>query len=94
MGFVFTLNAVTTTRYSPPVHNMVVKADSLVSDQVLQGLKATFEKLRAGQGDEPGWHSDVVRDLVAPSMYPFVYSALRHPIIKLLAYFVLLTASL
>jgi hypothetical protein len=58
------------------VHNTVVKADSLVADDLRQGLKAAFETLRAEQGDEPDWHpksGDLVQDLVHPSLYPFVY---------------------
>ena len=47
-----------------------------MSDEIRQGLKAAFEKLRSEQGAEPDWHpksDDQVLDLVHPSMYPFVY---------------------
>jgi hypothetical protein len=47
-----------------------------VSDELRQGLKDAFEKLRAEQGDEPDWHpwaDEQVQDLVHPSMYSFVY---------------------
>ncbi len=57
-------------------HNTAVKADSVVSSELQQDLKAAFEKLRAEQGAEPDWHprsNDLVQDLVHPSMYPFVY---------------------
>ncbi|GAB1320932.1 Manganese lipoxygenase [Madurella fahalii] len=66
-GLIFTLNA---------DGNTVIKSDSLISDELRQGLKAAFEKLRAEQGAEPEWHpwtDDKVQDLVHPSMHPFVY---------------------
>ncbi len=71
-GSVFTINS---SGISSP-HNTAVKADSLVSDELRQDLKAAFEKLRADQGAEPDWHpnsDNQVLDLVHPSMYPFVY---------------------
>ncbi|KAK4153505.1 hypothetical protein C8A00DRAFT_15264 [Chaetomidium leptoderma] len=74
-GLVFTLNATNETRIGE-IHNTAVKADTLVSTELQQGLKAAFEKLRAEQGSEPDWHpgsDDMVQDLVHPSMYPFVY---------------------
>ena len=49
-----------------------------MGNELRQGLKATFEKLRAEQGDEPDWRPkshDLVQDLVHPSMYPFIYGA-------------------
>lgn len=68
-GLIFTVNA---------GQNTAIKSDSFVSDELRQGLKAAFEKLRAEQGDEPDWHpwtDDKVLDLVHPSLYPFVYGA-------------------
>jgi hypothetical protein len=59
-----------------PCFNTAIKADSLVGNELQQGLKAAFEKLRAGQAVEPDWRpgsDDMVQDLVHPSMYPFVY---------------------
>lgn len=77
-GLVFTINAVShaLSRYNFTIHNTAVKADSLVSDELQQGLKTAFEKLRAEQGAEPDWHprsDNLVQDLVHPSLYPFVY---------------------
>ncbi len=75
-GFVFTLNAVSEEDFNVDNHNTVVKGDSLVADELRQGLKAALEKLRAEQGHAPDWHpksDDLVQDLVHPSMYPFVY---------------------
>ena len=59
-----------------PCFNTAIKADSLVGNELQQGLKAAFEKLRAGQPVEPDWRpgsDDMVQNLVHPSMYPFVY---------------------
>jgi hypothetical protein len=73
-GLVFTINSSGTRIGSP--HNTAIKSDSIVGDELHQGLKAAFEKLRAEQGDEPDWHpgsGNMVHDLVHPSMYPFVY---------------------
>ncbi len=76
-GFVFTLNAVSADNYGgPPIHNTVVKADSLVGQEIQQALKAAFDKIRAERQNEAGWHpknDGLVQDLVDPSTYPFVY---------------------
>jgi hypothetical protein len=72
-GLIFTINS---AGISGKYHNTAIKADSLVSNYLRQGLKAAFEKLRTEQGAEPDWHprsNDMVQDLVHPSMYPFVY---------------------
>ncbi|KAK3339955.1 hypothetical protein B0T25DRAFT_365827 [Lasiosphaeria hispida] len=66
-GLIWTLNS---------KENIVVKSDTLVPTHVREGLKAAFVKLHADQADSPDWHpwtSDMVQDLVHPSMYPFVY---------------------
>ncbi|KAL2131093.1 hypothetical protein VTI74DRAFT_5567 [Chaetomium olivicolor] len=70
-GMVFTANAGS---------NSAVKSDSLVSEELHQGLKAAFEKLLTDQADDPDWHpwtDDKVQDLVHPSMYPFVYGEIN-----------------
>ncbi|KAH6839436.1 hypothetical protein B0I37DRAFT_400043 [Chaetomium sp. MPI-CAGE-AT-0009] len=74
-GLVLTLNS-SQGRAEYPCFNTAVKADSLVDNELQQGLKAAFEKLRVEQAAEPDWHpksDDMVQDLVHPSMYPFVY---------------------
>ncbi|KAL2260094.1 hypothetical protein VTK26DRAFT_6015 [Humicola hyalothermophila] len=66
-GLTFTLNA------GP---NTIIKSDSVVGDELRNGLKAAFEKLQADQAARPDWHpntNDTVQDLVHPSMYPFIY---------------------
>ena len=59
-----------------PCFNTAIKSDSLVGNELQQGLKAAFEKLRVEQAVEPDWRpgsENMVQDLVHPSMYPFVY---------------------
>ncbi|KAK3296371.1 uncharacterized protein B0H64DRAFT_424789 [Chaetomium fimeti] len=78
-GLVFTLNS-SQGSAEYPCFNTAIKADSLVNNELQQGLKAAFEKLRAEQAAEPDWHpgsNDMVQDLVHPSMYPFVYGESR-----------------
>ncbi|KAK3301692.1 uncharacterized protein B0T15DRAFT_321335 [Chaetomium strumarium] len=70
-GLVFTLNRGERT---------AIKSDTLVSNELRQGLKAAFKRLRADQAAEPDWHpwtDDKVQDLVHPSLYPFVYGKTR-----------------
>lgn len=58
----------------------IIKADALVKPDLHQGLKDAFDKLLADQASNPDWHpwtSDMVQDIVHPSMYPFVYNRSR-----------------
>jgi hypothetical protein len=54
----------------------VAKSDKLVSADLQELLRNAFDKLKADQSTSPDWHpnsSDMVQDLVHPSMYPLVY---------------------
>jgi hypothetical protein len=58
----------------------VVKSDKLVSPELLDELSKGFDKLKANQGPSPDWHpnsTDMVQDLIHPSMYPLVYGRSR-----------------
>lgn len=47
-----------------------------MSDEVRDGLRRAFYRLRDDQSKNPDWHpnsGDMVQDLVHPSMYPLVY---------------------
>jgi hypothetical protein len=61
----------------------VAKSDKLVSVDLHELLRSAFDKLKADQSESPDWHpssSDMVQDLVHPSMYPLVYG--RSNVIK------------
>ncbi|TVY78455.1 hypothetical protein LSUE1_G006514 [Lachnellula suecica] len=54
----------------------VVKSDKLVSPNLQSELRKAFDELKADQKVSPDWHpnsSDMVQDLLHPSMYPLVY---------------------
>jgi hypothetical protein len=54
----------------------VAKSDKLVSADLHESLRSAFDKLKADQSVSPDWHpssSDMVQDLVHPSMYPLIY---------------------
>lgn len=56
--------------------NNVVKSDGIVTAELHQALRASFNKLHAAQAADPDWHpwtDNKVQDLVHPSMYPFIY---------------------
>jgi hypothetical protein len=58
----------------------VVKSDNLVSPELQGELRAAFDKLKADQKAFPDWHpnsSNMVQDLVHPSLYPLVYGQSR-----------------
>lgn len=58
----------------------MVKADNLVSADLHKSLREAFETLKEEQSSAPDWHprsSDMVQDLVHPSMYPLVYGRSR-----------------
>lgn len=58
----------------------VVKSDRLVSSELQAELLDAFDKLKADQEASPDWHpnsSDMVQDLLHPSMYPLVYGRSR-----------------
>ncbi|KAM0346281.1 hypothetical protein ACHAPU_005708 [Fusarium lateritium] len=57
------------------VNATAVKSDSLVDEDLRRRLQAAFSTLRQDQNDDPDWHprtNDKVRNLVHPSLYPFV----------------------
>ncbi|KAF5680020.1 hypothetical protein FHETE_562 [Fusarium heterosporum] len=57
-----------------------VKSDSLVDENLRRRLQAAFATLTQDQNDNPDWHprtNDKVRNLVHPSLYPFVYGRSR-----------------
>jgi hypothetical protein len=66
-----------------PVHDVAacaVKSDRAVGPDLHEALCKGFEKLRAGQAENPDWHpnsNEMVQDLVHPSMYPLVYGRSR-----------------
>ncbi|KAF5011169.1 hypothetical protein FDECE_2694, partial [Fusarium decemcellulare] len=58
----------------------VVKSDSLIGCALHNELRAAFAKLKDDQKDDPDWHprtDEMVRNLVHPSLYPFVYGRSR-----------------
>ncbi|PVH94503.1 hypothetical protein DM02DRAFT_676153 [Periconia macrospinosa] len=58
----------------------VVKSNKLVSSDLHEALRKAFDTLKADQQSSPDWHpnsSDMVLDLVHPSMYPLVYGRSR-----------------
>jgi hypothetical protein len=58
----------------------VVKSDNLVSNDLHEALRIAFETLKKEQASVPDWHpksSDMVQDLIHPSMYPLVYGRSR-----------------
>ncbi|OAL06822.1 hypothetical protein IQ06DRAFT_311930 [Phaeosphaeriaceae sp. SRC1lsM3a] len=58
----------------------VAKSDTLVSRELHEALRSAFDKLKVDQQGAPDWHpnsSDMVQDLVHPSMYPLVYGRSR-----------------
>jgi hypothetical protein len=58
----------------------VAKADNLVSAELHNALRKAFDTLRGDQASAPDWHpnsSDMVQDLVHPSMHPLVYGRSR-----------------
>jgi hypothetical protein len=58
----------------------IAKSDTLVTKESHDALREAFDKLRADQESSPDWHpnsSDMVQDLVHPSMYPLVYGRSR-----------------
>ncbi|KAF4992689.1 hypothetical protein FGRMN_7002 [Fusarium graminum] len=62
------------------VNATAVKSDSLVDEDLRQRLQAAFATLTQDQNDDPDWHprtNDKVRNLVHPSLYPFVYGRSR-----------------
>lgn len=53
-----------------------MKSDNLVKDDLRESLRKAFQKLQDDQADDPDWHpgsSNMVQDLVHPSMYPLIY---------------------
>lgn len=61
----------------------MVKYDSLVSSKLHEALSQAFDTLWADQQLAPDWHphsTEMVQDLVHPSMYPLVYG--RSKVIK------------
>jgi hypothetical protein len=58
----------------------VAKSDTLVSGELHEALRRSFNKLKLDQQASPDWHpnsQDMVQDLVHPSMYPLVYGRTR-----------------
>ncbi|KUJ09394.1 uncharacterized protein LY89DRAFT_628514 [Mollisia scopiformis] len=58
----------------------VVKSDTLISSDMQVELRNAFDKLKADQSASPDWHpnsSEMVQDLLHPSMYPLVYGRSR-----------------
>jgi hypothetical protein len=54
----------------------VVKSDKFVSLELQAELRNAFDTLKADQKASPDWHpnsSDMVQDLLHPSIYPLVY---------------------
>lgn len=54
----------------------VIKSDGLITDDLWESLKKAFQELKDDQAHSPDWHpgsSDMVQDLVHPSMYPLIY---------------------
>jgi hypothetical protein len=59
--------------------NTVVKSDTVVSSELQKDLRTAFDTLRKDQASAVDWHprtTEMVQDLVHPSMYPFVYGIL------------------
>lgn len=58
----------------------IAKSDNLVSSELHESLRRAFDSLISDQSSAPDWHpnsSDMVQDLVHPSMYPLVYGRSR-----------------
>jgi hypothetical protein len=58
----------------------IAKSDTIVTKELHEALCIAFDKLRADQQSSPDWHpnsSEMVQDLVHPSMYPLVYGRTR-----------------
>ncbi|KAG0650489.1 hypothetical protein D0Z07_3367, partial [Hyphodiscus hymeniophilus] len=58
----------------------VVKSDKQVSSELQAELRLAFVTLKADQEAAPDWHpnsSDMVQDLLHPSMYPLIYGRSR-----------------
>jgi hypothetical protein len=58
----------------------VAKSDKLVTSELHERLRNAFKKLKADHSASPDWHpssSNMVEDLVHPSMYPLVYARSR-----------------
>ncbi|KAM0544342.1 hypothetical protein ACHAPJ_011878 [Fusarium lateritium] len=57
-----------------------VKSDTSIDEPLHHHLQAAFAKLKEDQKDNPDWHprtSEMVQDLVHPSLYPLVYGRSR-----------------
>lgn len=70
-GLIYTLDSKNTST------SFIIKTDVLVKADLHQKLKDSFDKLLEDQASNPDWHpwtSDMVQDIVHPSMYPFVYN--------------------
>jgi len=55
----------------------IIKADAIMKPDLHHELKQAFNRLLADQAAKPDWHpwtSDMVQDIVHPSMYPFVFN--------------------
>jgi hypothetical protein len=58
----------------------IAKSDTVVTKELHEALCVAFDKLRVDQQSSPDWHpnsSEMVQDLVHPSMYPLVYGRTR-----------------
>lgn len=58
----------------------VAKSDTLVTQELHEGLRHAFDQLKLDQQASPDWHPnshDMVQDLVHPSMYPLVFGRTR-----------------
>ncbi|KAF7549930.1 hypothetical protein G7Z17_g6066 [Cylindrodendrum hubeiense] len=58
----------------------IAKSDTMVDESLHNALRAAFSRLEEDQKDSPDWHprtSEIVQDLVHPSMYPLVYGRTR-----------------
>jgi hypothetical protein len=56
--------------------NTVVKSDTAVTSELQENLRSAFDQLCVDQASDVDWHpgsSEMVQDLVHPSMYPFIY---------------------
>ncbi|KAM7217952.1 Protein of unknown function (DUF4246) domain containing protein [Rhypophila decipiens] len=61
-------------------HFTIIKSDTLTTPGLHYVLENSFAKLMADQASNPDWHpwtQDLVRDVVHPSSYPFVYNRSR-----------------